>query len=94
MGEVDAHISLIQKELLLIESLKAQLKREMGCVDFYASGSRYGDLEPKPGKTHLYDRDYPMYSDEWNQRSMSDHWSGKFARETVKARGIVSTVIR
>lgn len=75
-----------------LSSLKAQLKREMECVDFYAEGGE--DLEPKPGKAYLYDQDYPMGSEKWLMRSMSDHWSGKLARETVKARGVASAVMR
>jgi len=50
--------------------------------DILAEGG--SDLEPKPEKAHLYDKDYPMWSPEWRQRSMSDYWSGKLARETLR----------
>lgn len=52
-------------------------------LKFYAQGGV--DLEPKPEKAHLYEKDFPMNSHQWRERSMSDYWSGKLARQTLAA---------
>lgn len=61
-----------------------ELERYRGALEFYANGSVGDDHEPKPDKAHLYDKDYPMDSSEWRQRSMSDYVIGKRAREALE----------
>ena len=56
-------------------------KKLIEALEFYARG--LSDLEPKPEKAHLYTEDFDMNSIEWRQRSMSDYWSGKIARQAL-----------
>ena len=65
--------------------LKAQENARLReALEFYANGSKGDDLEPKPEKAHLYEKDYPVDHAYWRQRSMSDYWSGRRAREALK----------
>lgn len=79
----DVALDLIARPLLKrCEEIEARLAEAMEVLRFYAIGS--SDLEPKPEKAHLYEKNYAMGSHEWNQRSMSDYWSGKRAREALE----------
>lgn len=65
-----------------IASLKAQLKREMDCVDFYAKEQNWRTTQG-----------YRAYGSSKglciNKDDMSNgNYGGKLARETVKARGL------
>ena len=67
-----------------IKELEAEIARLREALEFYAKGSEGDDLEPKPEKAHLYEKDYPVDHAYWRQRSMSDYWSGRRAREALK----------
>jgi hypothetical protein len=65
-----------------IERYERIIEELSTALEFYANGGV--DLTPKQSKAHLYDKDYPMYSPEWLQRSMSDYVSGERARKTIE----------
>lgn len=79
----------VWKAVDIIVALKEELKREREAVDFYAKGFAEKELEPKPEKAYLYDQDYPIGSEKWLMRSMSDYWTGGLARETQAQRKII-----
>lgn len=58
--------------------LNERLTIAVGALEYYAEGSLGGDLEVRPDKKELW-----SIPEKWSQRSMSDHWSGKRARETL-----------
>jgi len=66
-----------------IDDLKSENAKLREALEFYAKGSEGDDLEPKPEKAHLYEKDYPVDHAYWRQRSMSDYWSGRRAREAL-----------
>lgn len=64
------------------ERLCLALIKTKKVLEFYASGQT--DLEPRPEKGDLYDKNYHMDSPEWRQRSMSDFISGSKARKCLE----------
>ena len=68
------------RELKKIEQLKKDNELMKKCVEFYAEGKIGNDLEIRPDKKDLW-----SIPDKWSQRSMSDHYAGKLARQTLKA---------
>lgn len=62
-----------------IVSMQKDNEKLKKCVEFYASGSLNGDLELLPEKVDLW-----AIPEKWSQRSMSDWYSGKLARQTLK----------
>lgn len=48
-------------------------------LEFYAKGEIGNDLEVRPDKKELW-----AIPDKWSQRSMSDHYAGKRAREVLE----------
>lgn len=76
----DAHkVNALKKE---IERLKKENEALRKCVEFYAGGEIGNDLEVRPEKRELWN-----IPDRWAQRSMSDHYAGKLARQTLKELG-------
>lgn len=71
------------------ESLKAQLKREMACTDFYADRDNY-DFHSKHERSRIVERDMEdnVFDDLNNERLKDVRVGGKLARKTVKAREI------
>ena len=61
--------------------LKAELVKERECVDYYGDGEIGNDLEVRPDKKELW-----SIPDKWSQRSMSDHYCGKRARQRQEER--------
>lgn len=70
-----------EKEAERRKPIDLATKKLIEALECYAKG--LSDLEPKPEKAHLYAKDFDMNSVEWRQRSMSDYWSGKLARQAL-----------
>jgi len=66
--------------------LSKRLKEAEAALRFYAEGG--SDLEPRAEKAHLYDKEYPVGSEQWRKRSMSDYQTGRRAREYFKKYGV------
>lgn len=73
---------LVGKYKTEIESLKAQLKREMAAVDFYADQNTYYINGATDKVIHVIDKDCESLT----RRGKYVKIAGKLARETVKAR--------
>ena len=92
LDDLHLKINIISRYVELCDELakvKAQLVLAEEALGFYRDGAQGDDCEPKPEKAHLYDQDYPMYSEKWLMRSMSDNHIGKRAREYFKNKEIV-----
>lgn len=60
--------------------LQSQVQLLEDALKFYADGSLGDDLEIRPDKKEIWD-----IPDNWSLRSMSDHWSGKKARQALES---------
>lgn len=73
----------IEEMKLEIEKRDEAIKVMLKALTRYAKNDLQGDYYPMPSKAHLYDKNYPMWSEKWNQRSMSDIINGKNAIEAL-----------
>lgn len=74
------YIEQLEQELI---KLKAQLKREQECVDFYANHENWSDFD-EPYENNVICND----SDLWDIGNFKpNNVGGKLARETQKMRG-------
>ena len=62
------------------DEMNQQVQLLEDALKFYADGSLGDDLEIRPDKKEIWD-----IPDNWSLRSMSDHWSGKKARQALES---------
>ena len=65
-----------------VQAERDKVDRLKAALEFYAEGDLVGDLEIRPEKKELW-----SIPEQWERRSMSDHWSGKRARAALKEVG-------